>query len=114
MRMKNNKAGVSFIELMIATILIAIVAVVSIQFLVYCKRLMGRPKTTFQAANLARSYMEPLYNIDQSGVILQQAGNIADASLNNATFNTIVSGPTQNKNFNGYSTVTVTITWHDR
>lgn len=57
-----NKKGVTLVELITAMIIIAIVAIVSLEFFYFCQKYFITPiKPKFTASNLATETMENLY-----------------------------------------------------
>ena len=58
---KSGKRGITLVELMISIILIAIIAIISTEFLAQYLNLADYPAAMLQVANSARAEMEGLY-----------------------------------------------------
>ena len=59
--MKNRRAGISLIEIIIAIVLIAVVIITALQFLIYCDTFAMKADAKITAENFAKERMENLY-----------------------------------------------------
>lgn len=112
----TNKKGFTFVEIIVAMIIIAIVAVSSLEFFYFCQKFFITPiKPKFMASNLARETMESLYwQLGSSLADTQEPEAVAlpdwDPGFNDYlgdwTMTYTVSTPAGNK---GYKKIEVTI-----
>ena len=66
--MKNRRAGVTLIELMVGIILIAIASVGGLRFFVYCNNYVIRTDSRVAAVNFAMETMEKFYMVTSAGL----------------------------------------------
>ncbi|MFA5142822.1 MAG: type II secretion system protein [Candidatus Omnitrophota bacterium] len=115
--MRNRRAGVTLIELVIAVMIIAVAAIASFQFLVYCDKFVSRATDRIVAANLARETMEMFYGRDYdslgtgSGSVSLPAGNILSSRHTNVKREYRINEHTDSGTGNVYKVILVTVSW---
>jgi len=110
---KNKNKGVTLVELIIVTVLIAIMVVTGLQFVVYCKTLAVKSKLKLAAANYARETAEGLYWLDCYDNALNITASPVSVPLPSGELGDQYGG-TRTYNVTGgadYKVVTVTVHW---
>lgn len=107
--MRDNKKGLTLIEIILSIVLIAIVAITALGFLVYCGRFAMRTGTRITASNFAREMMEDRYWNDYTTLV---TGNVVDNLPGNRTRTYAVSNPVNGPNGGQYRVTSVTIHWN--
>ncbi len=119
--MKNENAGYSLTEIILAMVLIAVIVITSLQFLIYCDNFAMKADTKITAEHFAREAMEEFYQKQYTDPALTSNSNV---SFPGAIFDKFYSlrggrisrtvGPEETDNVTNtkYKVITVTVTWN--
>ncbi|MEI6863382.1 MAG: prepilin-type N-terminal cleavage/methylation domain-containing protein [Candidatus Omnitrophota bacterium] len=121
--MKNNNAGMTLVEIIVAVLLITITTVGSLQFLIYCNKFAFGADTKIMASNFARETMEGLYRESYdllipgsypATVVTGQGFDTSSLCTQYGGTRTYSISPVLHDSVTNtdYKTITVTVTWN--
>ena len=123
--MKNRKAGLTMIELMVGVLLVAIAAVVGLQFLIYCDTYTTHAESRVAAVNLALETMEEFYMRDSATLGADAANEIGLPPSAGGFIDKLRDSPGAKRSYiigtsalqlgnppRTYRTITVTVQWN--
>ncbi|MDD5135862.1 MAG: prepilin-type N-terminal cleavage/methylation domain-containing protein [Candidatus Omnitrophica bacterium] len=115
--MKNKKAGMTLIEIIVAVIIIAIAGITSFQFLVYCDKLVMQANSKIVAANFAREIAETLYQKDYDALVSGSGYPAGIPALGVRLYKGVGSYDIGTEQVDAltntqYKVITVTVTWN--
>ncbi|MFA5142818.1 MAG: prepilin-type N-terminal cleavage/methylation domain-containing protein [Candidatus Omnitrophota bacterium] len=113
--MKDKRAGMSLVEIIVAMVIIAIATIASFQFLVHCDKFVIMADNKVAAANFAREIMEDYYQEDYDDLAVgSHSVSIAALAsrLHNGTGSyEIGSEKTESATSTKYKVITVKVGW---
>ena len=109
--MKNRRAGLTLVELMVGVLLVAIAAVAGLQFLIYCDKYAMRADAKLAAVNFAQETMENFYMTEYDNLVTPLPASTLLPPSRLLTFGGTRSCVVDGTNPN-YKIITVTVTWN--